>query len=1138
MRTRFTLIGLLCAAAALCAAPGASAAPLYDIHATWGPTNLPPGGVGQFTLQVRNIGDEAAEQKLVITDQLPQGVQIKQGGISWRDALGIENLTQFCTGVGTELLKCVVPAASTPSVIPPRTPEGRPTPVIRPSGYALPIFAEVEVDPGASGQGVNLARVSGGGAPTAFEDEDQVPFSASPAPFGVVPGSFAADVFEGPYPEATRSRQAGDHPFELRVSFDLTAASVVSPFDGTLETPSSASIRNAEVTLPPGLIGNPEAVPKCEPSRFAQPGVTNNATQCPSDTQVGYINVLGLIGEGNHGNGDQVFMPGATAALSRVPLYNLVPPKGTPVDLAFSAEGVVIGHIYAVLDPAHDYAIKAVSPDNSTAVNVLGAEVTIWGVPGDPAHDKFRYFSGPPAPNPEHLGLGAPFEAPIRPFFTNPSDCGHDNGGAEITLDSYQHPGQFTTPVESPDPLDVSGCEDPRFRFEPKVDLQPTDRHAGAPTGLDVHLEVPQRDELVDESRKLYAREGFVKGLSTPPIKKAVVTFPQGMTLNPSAAQGLVGCSSAQIGLGNNEPVRCPDASRYGTLVIHTPILPADAQPEGAIYIAKQNDNPFHNFLSLYLAIEEPERGIRIKIPGRIDLNKETGQITATFDDLPQFPTSDLQMSLKGGVRAGLVEPSSCGKKNIEAEFFTWQDPNAPHVVTSSFDVAEKPDGSPCVKGLGERPFAPSLDAGTENNTAGAYSPFVFHLTRSDVDQEFSQLGVTLPAGLTAKFAGVSECPESGISQALARETVEGGGALEEQDPSCPAGSRIGTTKVGTGVGVPLSWVPGDVYLAGPYKGAPLSMVVISPAVIGPFDVGVITVRTALNVNPRTAQGEALSDPFPQIFQGIPVRIRDIRLVLGRRDFTLNPTSCEPKQIATRITGTGGDLASTADDTVASPTSRFQAADCASLGFKPRLNLRLFGGTHRGAHPELRAVVKMPKEGANIAHAAVTLPHSEFLDQGHIRTVCTRVQFAARACPAGSIYGHAVAKTPLFDQPLEGNVYLGTGHGHVLPDLVAVLKGPPSMPVEIDLDGRIDSVHGGIRNTFDLVPDAPVETFTLTMQGGKKGLLVNSTNLCEGKHRANARFGAQNGSRSVLHPALQTACKKHGRSKGRRRKHR
>jgi hypothetical protein len=1124
---RALTLGLLALALAILAAPVArAAAPLYDVHATWGDTNMPPGGEGQFVVQVRNIGDGVGAADLTIEDQLPAGVTATAFNFQWGVFPGVDDFTSGCTGIGTETAKCTLESSKLAQFAPP--PGSSPGSIFaQPTGYLPQMIVNVAISPSASGTGTNTATVSGGGAASA-SDVDQVAFSATPSSFGLVTGSFLSDAFGAPYPQGELSRQAGDHPFEQRVNFDLNAATGLGSEDSSRETFSNGLVRTVEVTLPRGFIGDPQALPKCDPADFSEQGAgtsaASSARACPANTQVGYldasfVNGVFHFGKGNFENPNQI--------LSRVPLYNLEPPAGTPVDLGFDAGGLVQGHIYATLDPAKNYAIKSVTPNISSLVNVRGSEVTLWGVPGDSAHDKFRYY--------QHItggkALGAPFEGAIRPFFTNPMDCGTENGGAVIRLNSYEHPDEFTLPEPYGNPLNVEGCDDPRFSFKPRISLEPSDKHAGAPTGLDVHLEVPQRNEAVNNAAALYAKENYEQGISTPPIKKAVVTFPEGMTLSPSAAQGLGSCSSKQIELGSDAPVDCPDNSQYGTLTLHTPILPEDEQPEGFIYVAKQGDNPFHNFLALYLVIEQPQTGILVKLPGKAELDPKTGQITTTFDELPQFPVSDFQLTLKGGERAALVNPQTCGTKTIKAELFSWHDPATPHPIDSSYEITQRPDGSPCLNSLGERPFKPTLQAGTANNQGGSYSPFLMRLTRTDEDQEFSQLGMKLPEGLIGKLAGVGLCSDAGIAQALSRELVEGDGALELADPSCPASSQIGTTSVGAGVGVPLVYVPGKVYLAGPYKGAPLSVVVISPAVVGPYDLGVIAVRTALNIDPETTQVSAVTDPFPQIFQGIPVRIRDIRLRLDRPEFTLNPTDCAAKQIAAHITGTGGDASSTADDTAAELANRFQAADCAALSFRPALSFHLFGGTHRGAHPKLRATLKARGGDANIAGASVALPHSEFLDQAHIKTVCTRVQFAAKQCPAGSVYGYAVARTPLFDAPLQGPVYLRSS-SHQLPDLVAELRGTAAEPIEVDLDGRIDSVKGGIRNTFEVVPDAPVTEFTLTMQGGKKGLLVNSTNLCEKIHRATANFTAQNGRKITLRPAMKSAC-----GKGRHRLH-
>ena len=1124
----FSCVFLLGAAAAT-----ASIGPAYESYTTWGDTNLAPGGQGQFAVHIRNAGDENLNGNFRIVEELPEGVSIE--AVHWPfgeelDVAQVGQLTGWCQIIEERIFECNLPSFIAEAFLRMQAPGSNGESIgyvyAYPTGWSAPIYLDVAVDPEASGTGVNKLTIEGGGDPTPHEEVLQVPFNGAPSSFGFA--TYQADIFDQALPFGSTVRQAGSHPFEQRVNFELNKRTGVDPGDGTRYVVANGAVKTVEVTLPRGSVGNPEAIPKCSPAKFAEFGAVKNGTGCPANTQVGYMNIHATNTTHNYGRGSFFFDPTPDGLLQRVAIYNLQAPKGEPADFGFNGAGIVQGHIYPELDPAQNYAIKTVTPEISSLAQPTGAEVVFWGVPGDPAHDKFRYVVGAD-PQKEPV-LGASFEgSSIRPLLTAPFDCGFDNGGARARVDSYNHPGQFSPVQEYGTALNVSGCDDHRIRFKPQVAIQPDNRDAGAPTGLDVHLEVPQRNDEVSDAKDLYTQNDEAKGIATPPMKRAVVTFPEGMTLSPSAAQGLGTCTAAQIGLGTNSPVTCPDSSQYGKLVLHTPILPIDEQPEGFIYIAKQNDNPFHNFLSMYLVIQEPNRGILVKIPARLDLDPQTGQITSTFDDLPQFPVSDMEMKFKGGVRAGLVNPSTCGTKTIRAEFFSWADPTTPHVVDSNYDVSTKPDGSPCVNSLGERPFNPTMEGGTESPTAGSYSPFGFRTTRSDDDQEFSQISTTVPEGLAAKLAGVASCPESGIAQALSRETTAGAGAQEESDPSCPASSEIGTTQVGAGVGVPLSWVPGKVYLAGPYKGAPISMVVISPAKVGPYDLGVITVRTALNVNRETAQVQAVTDAFPQIFQGIPVRIRDIRLNLDRSNFTYNPTSCAEKQIEGHITGTGGNLLSTADDTGADLAERFQAADCASLGFKPKLYFRLFGGTHRGAHPKFRAVLKARAGDANIAGASVALPHSEFLDQGHIRTVCTRVQFAADACPPGSIYGHVQATTPILEEPLQGPVYLRSS-SHKLPDLVAVLKGPSSRPIEVDLNGRIDSVRGGIRSTFEVVPDAPVSSFVLTMKGGKKGLLQNSTNICAKAYRATAKFQAQNGRRITLHPKMKAACGKAKRS--------
>ncbi|HEY3491429.1 MAG TPA: hypothetical protein VGK43_00655, partial [Solirubrobacterales bacterium] len=460
------------------------------------------------------------------------------------------------------------------------------------------------------------------------------------------------------------------------------------------------------------------------------------------------------------------------------------------------------------------------------------------------------------------------------------------------------------------------------------------------------------------------------------------------------------------------------------------------------------------------------------------------------------------------------------------------QDPDnpAPNEIvteTSTFTVERGVDGGACPSG-GIPPFKPGLLAGTINNAAGHYSPFNIRLTRTDGEQEFTNFSIKLPPGVIGKLAGIPFCSDAAIAAAKAR-TGPTGGAEELASPSCPAASQVGRTLVGAGVGSVLTYVPGKLYMAGPYNGSPLSIVAITAAKVGPFDVGTVVIRQALRINPETAEvfvDATGSDPIPHIIQGIPVHARDIRVYVDRPEFVLNPTSCEPTSTASTVLGSGLDFGSDADNVPVTVTSPFQAADCASLGFKPKLELRLKGKTRRGGNPALKAVMRPRMGDANAARIAVALPRSEFLDQGHIRTVCTRVQFKAGAgngteCPQGAIYGRARAWTPLLDQPLEGPVFLRSSE-NPLPDLVLALHGL----VDVHAVGRIDSVNGGIRTTFDFVPDAPITKVVLEMGGGKKSLLENSTNVCRGKHEATVKMKGHNGAVHNFGAPLKAQCGK------------
>ena len=617
---------------------------------------------------------------------------------------------------------------------------------------------------------------------------------------------------------------------------------------------------------------------------------------------------------------------------------------------------------------------------------------------------------------------------------------------------------------------------------------------------------------------------------STAHLKEAVVTLPQGVSLNPSAGNGLAACSNQEIGYQpsggqihfSKSPQSCPNASKVGTLEAASPLV--DHPLQGAVYVAKPYDNPFGTLLAIYLAVEDEQTGIVAKLGGKVEPNPSTGQLKATFTENPQLPIEDIDLHFFDGPRAALKTPIACGRYTTTSTLTPWSTPGGAAVSPSdSFETSVAAGGSgPCPKAEAEAPNKPSFSAGTIAPQAGAYSPFVLKLSREDGSQQLTGLDATLPKGLTGKLAGIPYCSEAQIAVAKDREKPNLGG-VEQASPSCPAASEVGAVTVGAGAGTTPLFVGGHAYLAGPYKGAPLSLVIITPAVAGPFDLGAVVVRTALYVNPQTTQIHAVSDPLPTILEGIPLDLRSIAVKLGKPGFTLNPTSCDPTAI------TGSAMALTGQS--AGLTSPFQVGGCSSLKFKPKLKISLKGGTKRNRYPALKAVLTYPKGGAyaNIASAQVTLPHSAFLEQSHIGSVCTRPQLASQTCPKASIYGRARAVSPLLDKPLSGPVYLGVGFGHDLPDLVADLNGQ----IRVLLNGKIDTgKEDGIRNTFLTVPDAPVSKFTLEMFGGKKGLIVNSENLCgpRAKTKALAHLTGQNGASLDLHPRVGNSCKAKKRS--------
>jgi hypothetical protein len=901
---------------------------------------------------------------------------------------------------------------------------------------------------------------------------------------------------------------AGAHPFELVTQIDVNTEE--EPGLGTIP---SEQARNTTIHLPEGLIGSPTSTPRCEGVDFATvpPGE-------PALPECSESSVIGLAAV-------RVFLLAPTNVGS--PVYNLVPPPGVAAKIGFLAGGVPVT-VEVDVNESPPYNVIARATNITQMVRFYGATVTLWGNPSSPDHDEDRgrcgtFISASGEGGEYFPGEKCPTSNPDVPFLTLPRAC----TGPLTTLfemESWQNPGSWVSQaVQShdnsvpPEPVGISECE--RLGFAPRVSVRPTSSAAESPTGLDVDLRVDDLG-LTDP-----------EGRAGSDISKAVLTLPEGMTINPSQAEGLGVCSEAELARETPRSpfgAGCPADSKVGSVEVQTPLLEGTTL-RGSLFVAEPYENRFGSLLALFMTIKDPERGVAFRLAGEVEPDPASGRIATTFDEVPPWPFSRLRVHLREGGRSPLVTPPACGPHTARMRFTPSGDPGASLTETSVFEIDSGPGGGPCPAGS-TPPFDPGFEAGSLNNAAGRYSPFSMRLTRRDGDQDLTRFAATLPPGMTGRLAGVSRCPDAQIALARAKS-----GRAELASPSCPAGSEIGSTTAGAGVGSELVYVPGSLYLAGPYNGAPLSAVAITPAVAGPFDAGTVVVQVALQVDPRSARITAdgsRSDPIPHILQGIVLKVRDVRVDVDRPSFTLNPTSCARERVAAQIWGGGADPFSLADDAPLSREAPFQAAGCRALGFRPRLSLRLKGGVRRGAHPALRAVLRPRPGDANISDAVVRLPRSAFLEQGHIRTICTRVQFAARNCPKGAIYGRVRAFTPLLSEPLQGPVYLRSSNNN-LPDLVFDLRGL----VDFEAVGRLDSRRGGIRATFTRVPDAPISRVVLDMQGGRKGLIVNSTDLCRKKRRVNALFKAHNGRRQGLRPLLRPlACA--GKRKAARSAHR
>ncbi len=872
----------------------------------------------------------------------------------------------------------------------------------------------------------------------------------SETPFEIVPGSFRLVPSTG---------QAAAHE-DLVTSFDFAHNAKGQTYN---------DVRNIIVNLPPGFDGNNTAVPTCTQTQLIGLQLEEGST-CPPASQVGTISLDIVALESKSG-----------PVLDTFPVYNMeVTSYGVTAELGFKTIAFSATLLVSVRPGDSGLTISTLNiQKQGEAHNVT---VTIWGLPASKIHDPERgqecWTIGPPSTLKCFKG-GESANYPVKPFLSNPTSCGSFT--ATMKADSWEEPENWSEATDS-EVGPIGECD--RVPFSPSIEAQPTTRSAESPTGLNVSMLVPQRWEEA-------------LGISTSNLKDVRFALPEGMTVNPSAGSGLGACTPEQY--ESETPFSppgagCPPESKIGSIEIETPVLAEKIL--GSVYVAKPYDNPFDSLLGLYIVAKNPARGIIVKVAGQIEPNPVTGQLVTTFDNNPQQPFSRFTLKFRPGATAPLVSPAVCGTYTTEADLAPWSAPLEPRLASSSFETTSGVREGVCPSG-GVPPFKPQVISGTENNDGGGYSPFYLRILREDGEQEITKFSTTLPPGLTGNLTGVPFCSDAAIQAAR-----EKSGAREEVEPSCPAASEIGHTIVEAGVGSVLAQTPGKVYLAGPYNGAPLSIVSITSAKVGPFDLGTVVIRFALDINPTTAQVEvsgAGSDPIPHIIRGIVVHVRDIRVYMDRHDFTVNPTNCSPLSVTDAITGAGADPANPADQDTVNVNTPFEAADCASLHFAPVFKVFTSGKTSRSGGASLSVKLTIPGaqgSNSNIKAVKVDLPKQLPSRLSTLQKACPDRTFDANpaTCPATSIVGHAKTLTPILPVPLEGPAYFVSHGGAKFPELIVVLQG---YGFTIDLHGETFISKAGITSsTFRTVPDQPVTSFELTLPEGSDSALAANGNLC------------------------------------------
>jgi hypothetical protein len=1072
-------------------AAAASSGPGWELAAQSLPTSLPPGGSGVVEIKLFNVGAAPSSGTVTVTDTLPPGVtatdagELEYAAFGPGGELGVRVIHSFWSCNGTTTVTCTLESSGGFPIAAGGAGGGGP----------MLLGIAVNIAPGTSGTVANRVTVAGGGAPSTASTADQITISPTPAGFGVAAWDAWFSNADG-----TIDTQAGSHPYAATFNFGLNDAPRVA--NGRLKN-TGGDVRNIEVALPPGIVGDPTAVPQCTRSEFD--GGQGGAAKCPADSQIGIVTTAYAGG----------------TFLDREPVYNMVPPLGVPAEFAFTIIGVN-GILDAGVRTGGDYGITE-HLNNAPQRGVVGSVVTLWGVPSDPSHNAWRNA------NIEGCTRECPSSsAAPKPFLTLPTACAgpqrfsvHVNTWQDASVTDQ---ASFLSHDGNGVPTGFTGCE--HLGFGPAITVAPDTAKADTPAGLTVEVKPPVGG-LSDPG-----------GLGTADIQNTTVALPEGLVINPGQAAGLAACQSYQDGVGTEEPPSCPAASKVGTVQITTPLL--KDKLEGNVYVLQSNPP------ELKLLVAAAADGVNLKLVGTVHLNEQTGRLTTTFSGTPELPFTDFKLSFSGGAQAALDTPTQCGSYETTSDFTPWSSPFVADVFpTASFAIESGPSGGPCPSS--PLPFSPSMIAGSTTDQAGAFTSFSLLLQRGDAQQRIEKLQFKEPAGLAGLISSVPLCQEPQAAQG-----------------SCSSASHIGHAVVTSGPGpyplvLPQPGAPElPIYLTGPYKGAPFGLSIVTPVIAGPFNLGTIITRAKIEIDPTTAQITVTTDPFPQVVAGVPTDLRSIDSVIDRPGFLFNPTNCSPQEFAGTAWGTPPPGAGGPGATAAI-SSHFGVGSCRELAFAPKFTVSTSAHPSKAKGASLTARLAEPPGAmgsqANISKVKVELPIQLPSQLKTLQKACIDRVFNANpaSCPPESIVGQATVHTQLLPVPLTGPAYFVSHGGEDFPSLTMVLQG---YGVKIELVGSTLIRKGITSTTFKTVPDVPFETFELTLPQGKYAALAANLpakakgSFCGQKLVMPTEMIAQNGlqlhqntpitvtgcpkakTRAQLYAAALTAChKQHNHSK-------